>query len=130
MNRKAGYKVLVITIVLVMTLNLFGISSSIAKPVFQANEAKMNSDMPGYPVPKNPIPHHDPGKPSNAMDYAWETSQINAAGEDEKIQLQGLDALLASGTISDPLQGNYRMVDLDQILIAGNDHAGNVDVET
>jgi len=74
--------------------------------------------MPGWPLPDQPIPHHEPGQPARVGFANYQFTQLNALGELETIELTGLDALLADGTLSDPLQGNYRLVDLDKIMFS------------
>jgi len=72
--------------------------------------------MPPRPLPSRPIPHHDPGHPAKAANYATQVQRLNADGEEETVQLTGLDALMADGVMVDPLQSNYRLVDLDKLL--------------
>ncbi len=76
--------------------------------------------MPSRPAPARPIPHHEPGQPSKAASYTSQVSQINAQGVEQTVRLTGLDALLQDGVINDPLAGNYRLVDLDNILVGVN----------
>jgi hypothetical protein len=77
--------------------------------------------LPRWPVPDRPIPHHEPGRPSTAAGYRTTVTQINALGQEEPVQLTGLDALLEDGVIDDPLQGNRRLVNRDKLLV-GNYH--------
>jgi hypothetical protein len=76
--------------------------------------------MPARRVPAVPIPYHEPGHPSKAAGYSTQVDQIDAAGVQETVTLTGLDALLADDVIDDPLAGNYRLVDLDNILVGAN----------
>jgi hypothetical protein len=73
--------------------------------------------MPGWPVPDKPIPYHKPGHPSKAGSYNTQVTRMNAQGTEETVALTGLDALMADGVMNNPLQGNYRLVDLDKILV-------------
>jgi len=72
--------------------------------------------MPPRALPSRPIPHHEPGHPAKAANYNTQVRGINAKGMEEIIQLAGLDALMADGTMDDPLQGNYRLVNLDKLM--------------
>ena len=83
-----------------------------------SNPAADSSGMPGWPVPAQPIPHHEPGAPARSAAASYPTTRINAQGEIETLELQGLDALLADGTLSDPLQGNYNLVNLDKFMFS------------
>ncbi|MDY7079651.1 MAG: CARDB domain-containing protein [Chloroflexota bacterium] len=87
------------------------------------------SGMPGRPVPARPIPHHEPGQLSKAANISRNVTQVNAAGVEETVELGGLEAMLADGTISDPFGGNYTFVNLDQILVARNDDT-NIEADT
>jgi hypothetical protein len=73
--------------------------------------------MPGRAIPERPIPYHRPGHPSKATNYTVQETRLNAEGVEETVQLKGLDATLADGTMHDPLEGNYRLVEEDQILL-------------
>ena len=73
-------------------------------------------DMPGWPLPDKPIPHHEPGQPFRSGDATHQITQLNAQGIEETVELQGIDAMLADGTMTDPFQGNYRLVGLDKIM--------------
>jgi hypothetical protein len=75
-------------------------------------------EMPPRPIPVKPIPHHEPGRPSKAAQYTSQVNQINAQGVEQIITLTGLDALLDEGIITDPLAGNDRLVNLDNILFS------------
>ena len=76
--------------------------------------------MPSRPIPVKPIPYHEPGHRSKAPRYRTQVDKVNAAGVQEAVTLTGLDALLADDVIGDPLAGNYRLVDLDNILVGAN----------
>lgn len=73
--------------------------------------------MPGRPLPARPIPRHEPGEPFRGAHVTHQVTRLNSEGVEEAVELTGLDALLANGTMSDPLQGNYRLVDLDKIMV-------------
>ena len=72
--------------------------------------------MPPRPLPSQPIPHHEPGHPAKAANYTTQVQRLNAKGVEETVQLTGLDAMMADSVMADPLQGNYRLVDLDNIV--------------
>lgn len=99
---------------------LFGVLVSFASATAQSTQgaaATAQTGMPGWPVPARPIPHHEPGQPARLGQVtAYQVSRLNAEGQPETVELTGLDALLASGTIADPLQGNYRLVDLSKVM--------------
>ena len=88
--------------------------------------------MPGPPLPERPIPYHRPGRPSKAAGYTVQVTRLNAEGLAETVELTGLDALLADGTMDDPLQGNYRLVAENQVLVgalsSGDVRLSSVDV--
>jgi len=68
-----------------------------------------------WPMPEKPIPHHDVGHVSPALDYTTDVDVINPETRMvETVQLSGVDALAADG--SDPFAGNYNMVSLDKIF--------------
>lgn len=72
------------------------------------------TDMPGWPMPAKPIPHHEPGKASKAASYTTQVKRANAEGLLETVQIAGLDAITADG--GDPFSGNYTFVEKDQLL--------------
>lgn len=86
--------------------------------------------MPGYPTPARPIPHHEPGHASKAGGATAYTTQTNAQGVAETVEVQGLTALMANGTINDPFGGNYTFVDYNNILVAQTNNNGNLRYET
>ena len=86
--------------------------------------------MPPFPIPSHPLPHHEPGHPARGTDYSTQVEQINAAGVAESVQLTGLDAMLADGVIDDPLQGNYRLVNLDKVMLGLYDDYDNLTTRT
>jgi hypothetical protein len=73
--------------------------------------------MPGWPLPDKPIPQHEPGQPSRSGSATYQVSRLNALGKEETFELTGLDAMLADGVMSDPLQGNYRLVSKEDIAL-------------
>ena len=77
--------------------------------------------MPGWPVPDKPIPYHKPGYPSKAGSYSTQVTRMNAQGTEETVTLTGLTALQANGVMDDPLQGNYRLADMDKVLVRAGD---------
>ena len=87
---------------------------------YQISTEIMPAGMPPRPIPPRPIPYHEPGHPSRSTGYSTQVERINAAGEAESVTLTGLDALLADDVIDDPLEGNYRLVNLDNILLGVN----------
>ncbi|MGD9100245.1 MAG: hypothetical protein PVF45_07165, partial [Anaerolineae bacterium] len=92
-------------------------------------ETAKSSGMPGRPLPARPIPHHEPGHLPKAANYSTTVTRMRADGIRETVELQGLEAMLAEGAISDPFAGNYTFVELDQIMVASND-AMSVTVES
>ncbi|MEJ2304359.1 MAG: CARDB domain-containing protein [Anaerolineales bacterium] len=90
-----------------------GVSPPAAQP-----ESQEGTGMPGWPVPAQPVPHHEPGRLSRAGGATYQTTRLNDQGQEEPVELNGLDALLANGTLTDPLQGNYRLVNLDRVLFS------------
>lgn len=72
--------------------------------------------MPGYPAPAKPIPHHEPGHLSRAGSYRTQVVRENELGAQEVVEISGVDAMAADGT--DPLAGNYTLVNLDKILVS------------
>jgi PKD repeat protein len=72
--------------------------------------------MPGWPVPEVPVPHHEPGRPSKAAGYTTQAIIQDEMGADVTVPLSGLDALLFDGVAQDPFQGNYRMVEENQVF--------------
>ena len=97
----------------------------LTSPLDQASNS--NSGMPGWPIPAKPIPHHEPGMPARNGNASYTTTHLNALGEPEVIQLNGLDAMLADGTLSDPLQGNYTLVGLDKFMYSEYDFDADPD---
>lgn len=96
-----------------------------AQPVPEA------SGMPGWPLPAKPIPHHEPGQPARSGNASQQVTRLNAQGLEETVQLTGLDALLADGAITDPLQGNYQLVGLDKVMFGAYDWvASNFSVQS
>lgn len=101
------------------TLILVALISQLFLGTFQPGLAKeSNGGMPGWPVPENPIPHHEVGQRSKGADYSTQVMEVNADGVEQEVTLTGLDALLADGAITDPLQGNYSLVNLDKIMMS------------
>jgi hypothetical protein len=88
-----------------------------AKTFAQGQPEPQARGMPGWPIPARPIPHHEPGHLSGAASYSTRVKQINAEGAEETVTLTGLDALLADGVIDDPLAGNHRLIDKDNVLM-------------
>jgi len=82
----------------------------------------ISMDAPGYPLPQRPVPYHEPGHLSNAMQYTTQVQTTNPKGQLEITQLRGLDAMAANGI--DPLAGNYTLVSLDKIARYSVDSAG------
>jgi len=74
------------------------------------------SGMPGWPLPESLIPHHEPGEPFRNGDATHQITRLNTQGMQETVELQGIDAMLANGTMTDPFQGNYRLVGLDKVM--------------
>jgi len=89
----------------------------VAKTFTQGQPGPQAGGMPGWPIPERPIPHHEPGHLSRAANYSTQVKQINAEGAEETVRLAGLDALLADGVIDDPLAGNHRLIDKDNVLM-------------
>jgi len=121
---------LAIIVLSVLFLSRGGMAQEIGEPV-TAKPATAELDsagrpapspggMPGWPIPVQPIPHHEPGQPSKAASYSTQATRLNAEGVAETVTLTGLDGLLADGVIEDPLQGNRGLVDLDKILVGMN----------
>jgi hypothetical protein len=84
----------------------------------QTSAASEGPTMPGWPVPSQPIPHHEPGQPFRGGNATAQVTQMNAQGVEETTQLRGTDAMLANGTMTDPLQGNYKLVELDKVMFS------------
>jgi hypothetical protein len=82
--------------------------------------------MPGFPIPAKPLPHHEPGQPARSGDATTSIAQVNAEGKAETVELKGMDALLADGTLSDPLAGNYSLLNLDKIFFTNLDTSQSV----
>ena len=100
-----------------------------ASPREIEQEGAISIDMPGYPLPQKPVPYHEPGHFSNAMQYTTQVQTINEDGQVETTQLSGLDAMAADGI--DPLAGNYTLVSLDKIArYSMNTAAGPLMAET
>ena len=74
------------------------------------------SGMPRQPIPVQPLPHHETGRPSNAANYVAQVSRLNEEGVEETVQLSGLEALMADGL--DPLVGNYRLVEQEDVMLS------------
>ena len=91
----------------------------VAKTFAQEQPEPQAGGMPGWPIPARPIPHHEPGHPSKAADYTTQVTRLNVEGVEEAVQLSGIDAMLADGRMDDPLQGNYRIIEENQILVGG-----------
>jgi hypothetical protein len=87
-----------------------------AKPV--QLKYQNETGMPGWPTPGQPVPHHEAGQPFRSGNATYQATRLNAQGEKENVELRGLDALLANGTLTDPLQGNYQLVGLDKIMFS------------
>ena len=87
--------------------------------------SKTGSGMPGWPVPAQPIPHHEPGQPFRGGDVVTQVTQLNTLGVEETVELRGIDAMLANGTMTDPFQGNYRLVGLDKVMFGSYDYGGS-----
>ncbi len=89
----------------------------VSRPV--QSQAQNAAGMPGWTLPAKPIPHHQPGQPSRAGNAAAQVTRMSADGSAETVQLTGMDALLADGTLTDPLLGNYTVVKKQEILFGG-----------
>jgi hypothetical protein len=72
------------------------------------------NDLPGWPMPDKPVPHHEPGHLSDAINYTSQVEVVDAMGAVETVPLSGLDAMAADGI--DPLAGNYTLVGLDKVM--------------
>jgi hypothetical protein len=81
--------------------------------------------MPGWPIPDKPIPRHEPGQSFQSRNTTHLVTRLNPLGEQEVVELRGLDALLANGTLSDPLQGNYRLASLDKVMFSNYTYGSN-----
>jgi len=78
-------------------------------------EAPIVRGLPQRPERQYPIPYHRPGQPAK-------TSVANGARLAEAYGLSQpltMTAALELGVQDDPLQGNYRLVDWDQMLLVG-----------
>ena len=95
--------------------------SVIAAAVDTAQPGPEAGGMPAWPLPAKPIPHHEPGQPARSGSASHQVTRLNAQGLEETVQLTGLDALLADGAITDPLQGNYQLVGLDKVMFGAYD---------
>ncbi len=82
-----------------------------------AKSVPTGGGMPPRALPSRPIPYHEPGRPSKAAGYTTQVTRLNAEGMAETAELTGLDAMLADETMTDPLLGNYRVVEENQLLI-------------
>lgn len=105
-------------------------AQSVASSEPQTPPQIAGSGMPARPLPAHPIPHHEPGQPSRAMEYETEVIEVSAAGVEETVTLSGLDAMLADGVIDDPLQGNYRLLNLDKLMLASYDDTSKLTLQT
>jgi hypothetical protein len=76
--------------------------------------ASESPDLPGWPMPDKPVPHHEPGHLSKASSYTSQVQRLNPEGLLETVQLNGMDAMAADDV--DPFSGNYTMVSYDQLL--------------
>ena len=76
----------------------------------------LEGGMPGWPLPEVPVPHHEPGRPSRAAGYTTQAIIQDEMGADVVVPLSGLDALLFDGVAQDPFQGNYRLVEENQVF--------------
>jgi hypothetical protein len=86
-----------------------------------------SAGMPPHPDPVRPIPRHEPGRPAGP--YSRNGADA-AAGAQPQAEMRSLDVLLADGTLADPLQGNYRLVDWEQILVGWTDHQNRLSHES
>ena len=101
------------------TLILLALISQTFLGTFQPGLAKeSNGGMPGWPVPENPIPQHEVGRPFKGADYSTQVMQVDADGVEQEVTLTGLEAMLADGAIEDPLAGNYGLVELDNVMLS------------
>ncbi len=78
-------------------------------------EAPVVRGLPERPERQYPIPYHRPGQPAK-------TSVANGARLAEAYGLSQpltMTAALELGVLDDPFQGNYRLVNWDQILLVG-----------
>ena len=87
-------------------------STALADAELQMEEE--STDMPGWPMPDKPIPHHEPGHLSPANSYSTQAQMEDENGVLQTVELSGLDAMVQDGY--DPLAGNYTMVDMDKLL--------------
>jgi len=99
------------------------LSNMVAVPATSASTTSIETqaqggNMPGWTLPTKPIPHHEPGQPARSGKATTQVNRLNAYGEAETVQLTGLDAMVADGTLSDPLQGNYTIVKHNSILFS------------
>jgi len=78
-------------------------TQSLGNASLQTQGDSAGSGMPVWPVPEKPIPHHEPGQPARSASASYQTTTLNAQGESETFELHGMDALLADGTMTDPL---------------------------
>ncbi|MCJ7659606.1 MAG: hypothetical protein MUO67_10695, partial [Anaerolineales bacterium] len=67
-----------------------------------------------WPMPEKPIPHHNVGHVSDALEYTTPIQVVNERGVLETVEINGLDAMAADGI--DPFAGNYTMINLDKIF--------------
>ena len=79
---------------------------------------QQDGDMPGWPVPDKPIPHHEPGHLSRAGSYTTRVVRENEVGVQELAEISGVDAMVADGL--DPLVGNYTLLNADKIMMSWN----------
>ena len=114
--------ILATLIVFVLVFQPLTIAAQAGGPREIEQQGDLLMDAPGYPLPQRPVPYHEPGHPSNAMQYATQAQTINLEGQVETTQLRGLDAMVADGI--DPLAGNYALVSLEKIARYSMDIAG------
>ncbi len=101
--------------------------SAAASAAAFVSELASEGGSPGVtsrPAPAQPIPYHDPGHLSPAVDYTTWVERVNENGIQEAVQISGLGAMMADGALDDPLAGNYRLVSMDKVFTAAFDSFG------
>jgi hypothetical protein len=99
-----------------------------ATPVAGQSSGEDTKDLPGWPLPAKPIPHHEAGHLSPANSYTAQGQRPDEQGEMRAVQMTGLDALVEDGY--DPLAGNYTLVNSDKLLRSSYLYGGPYGLET
>lgn len=133
MNSKRWINIIIFvafTLVIAFTLGTGGVTPVAGHSFDVAGHSSLagKEDLPGWPLPAKPIPHHEAGHLSPATSYTTQGQRLDEWGEMQTVQMTGLDAMVEDGY--DPLAGNYTLVNSDKLLRSSYLNGGPYGLET